>query len=184
MRCGQECLELLARWCQLISLWPFRLERNGETGAFQRFSCSWRHPLAYWWLLWKMVYVAASVVYVRFKWIIMTESLATERTSAAERLVFTVGTILSTWTFFWVPEVLVFQGSLLSRASQAVVEFDTMLQDVDRPPCSTQKRTVVAIVSVLVVVWKSDGVVVEISADGARFQSDRLERWHSPHGRP
>ena len=151
MRCGQERLDLLVRWCQLIGLVPFRMERDAESGRFLRFSFSWRHPLTYWWLTWKIIYIAAIVFYNTAKCFYIEERAS--QFQSKEVLVFVVGVALTTATRFFIPETLVFRCSYFSKASRHLHEFDTLLEDHHVPACSTRKFTVIGIVSALVLVF-------------------------------
>ena len=152
MRCGQERLDLLVRWCQLIGLVPFRMERDAESGRFLRFSFSWRHPLTYWWLTCKILYVTAYVSYNLNRWTTLEKKVAIYQSTKTEILVLFVGTVFSATTCLFIPETLVFRCSYFSKASRHLHEFDTLLEDHHVPACSTRKFTVIGIVSALILV--------------------------------
>ena len=153
MRCGQERLDLLVRWCQLIGLVPFRMERDAESGRFLSYSFSWRHPLTYWWLTCKILYVTAYVSYNLNRWTTLEKKVAIYQSTKTEILVLFVGTVFSATTCLFIPETLVFRCSYFSKASRHLHEFDTLLEDHHVPACSTRKFTVIGIVSALVLVF-------------------------------
>ena len=150
MHCGQERLDLLLRWCQLINLSPFRMERNAETGRFLRFRFSWRHPLTYWWLTCKVVYVAALSLLNAIE----IKSFTTPDGSTTSRLTYTVIMMLLFFSNLLLPELLALNCSLHSEASRLLEEFDGMIEKLDGPKCSTRYRTVIGVISVVCVVNK------------------------------
>ena len=153
MRCGQERLDLLVRWCQLIGLVPFRMERDAESGRFLRFSFSWRHPLTYWWLTCKILYVTAYVWHILHRLILIEGGTIRSQSTDAELLVQVVGIVFAAITCLFIPETLVFRFSYFSKASRYLHEFDTLLEDHHVPACSTRKFTVTGIVSALILVF-------------------------------
>ena len=152
MHHGQERFDLLLKWCQLIGLAPFRMERDAESGRFLRFRFSWRHPLTYWWLGGKAVYAAGFTFSKLHRWIFMEQKPVAREIAATEILVSAVGNTLSIVTFFCAPETLVLCVAHFSKASRYLNEFDAMLENRRVPACSTPKFTVIGIVSTLFLV--------------------------------
>ena len=155
MHRGQESLDLLVRWCQLIGLSPYRMERHAETGRFFGFRFSWRHPLTYWWLTCKVVYVAASVLSVALAWRKTIEGQRDDTATTAVRMLFRIATHVVDFMALLVPELLVFRRALFSKASRTLRDFDALLEDRDVPSEATRRRTVMGIFAILLTVSMS-----------------------------
>jgi len=150
MYCGQERLDLLVRWCQLIGLVPFRMERDAESGRFLSFSFSWRHPLTYWWLSSKILYVVA--LYFNMKSVWEGKFVSSTEEPIGVKMIDLISNNILHFTAFITPEILVSRWALFSKASRILGEFDTMIEKLDFPSCSTRKRSVIGIVSISLMV--------------------------------
>ncbi len=145
---GQENLDWLVRWCQLIGLSPFRMERHPESGRFQRFAFSWRHPLTCWWLLLKVVHAAVSVVWTWTGWVLTSAIIPSSTTLAINQ--FMLLNLTASQLIF--PEVIGLRYPLMARVSRRLLEVDAFLADRGCPPCTTRKRTAAAVLGALVTV--------------------------------
>ncbi len=147
MASDQVSLHLLVRWCQLIGLSPFRMERHPSTGRFRRFAFSWRHPLTCWWL-YLNVLVSGLLFYVlRNQW-----SLPLNWASPRPKLI--VDTIRQIVQLY-LPLVGTFRCKALAKTSRYLREFDRFTANHSVPPCPARKRTAIAIVFTLISVNKS-----------------------------
>ncbi len=154
MSCGQENLHLLVRWCQLIGLSPFRMEKHPETGRFQRFSFSWKNPLTAWWLGFKVLLVAMSVWLVVEEWRLMLNGSDIYSYLATKTFNYVSHTTMQISTFIF-SEVLVLRYSSLAKTSRHLRAFDDAMVNSSCPPCSTRKRTAIGIATVSVLVKRT-----------------------------
>ena len=146
MSSDQKHLHWLVRWCQVIGLSPFRMEKDPQTGRFQRFAFSWRHPLAWWWLALKATYLAVTLVWVARNWQLVSLLAESENYSTTTKLLVQVSFINLTLAQFIFPEVVAYRYSLLARISRRLRRTDDLLADYSCPSCTTRKRSVIGIV--------------------------------------
>lgn len=142
----QERLDLLVRWCQWMGLSPFRMERDAETGKFLGFRFTWTHPLTVWWLASKVLNAAGCVVWTRVFWGLSQRQFVEGGAKTTEKLVNEAVYFIYVASWLLTPELLVLRSRQLANASRHLSEFDRRLENLDGPPCSTRKWTVVGLV--------------------------------------
>ncbi len=156
---GLERLRLLIQWGNVVGIQPFRMELGANTGSFQGFKFSWKHPWTCWFLFSCLLHTSC-FIYLRFP---SEYSPNQEDLSIITKIAyFTIQ-----YNYFVLalgPYLLLFRWKNLATVVNNVRKFDQMVGPTGTQSCTTKRRIVIGITMTIVKVRISTFLIVRQSS--------------------